>query len=90
MDAVEGAPLEHEDLAAAALLGRGAQHLDGEAQVVGHLGQGQAGTDGGGGDDVVAAGVADAGQGVVLGADGDGERPRAGGGHEGGGQVAHA
>ena len=37
--AVEDAPLEHEDLAAAALLGRCAEHLDGDAEVVGDAGQ---------------------------------------------------
>ena len=39
--AVEGAPLEQEDLAAAALLGRGAEHGDREPEVVGDAGQGQ-------------------------------------------------
>ena len=32
VDAVEGAPLEHQDLAAAALLGRRAEHLHGDAE----------------------------------------------------------
>ena len=36
VDAVEGAALEHEHLAAAALLGRGAEHAHGEPEVVGH------------------------------------------------------
>ena len=68
--------LEHGDLAAAALLGRVPEHPHGEAQLVGHLGQSEAGPDGRGGDDVVAAGMADAGEGVVLGADGHDQRAR--------------
>ena len=84
---VEGAPFEHEDLAAAALLGRRAEHLHGDAEVVGQGGQSQAGADRRRGDDVVPAGVTDAGEGVVLGADGDGQRPAAGGGDEGRRQV---
>ena len=76
VDAVEGAPLEQQDLAAAALLGRGADDPHGHAEVVGHGGQGQARADGGRGDHVVAAGVADPGQRVVLGADGDLQRGR--------------
>ena len=43
-----------------------------------------------GGDDVVAAGVTDPGQGVVLGAEGDGQRPVPGRGLESGRQVADA
>ena len=50
-------------------------------------GQAQAGADRRGGDDVVAAGMADAGQGVVLGADRHHQRPGPGLGAEGGGQV---
>ena len=75
MDAGEGAAFEHEHLAPAALLGRRAEHADRQAELVGHRGQRQAGPDGGGGDDVVPAGVPDVGQGVVLGADGDDELP---------------
>ncbi len=56
---VEGAAIEHEDLPAAAFLGGGAEHGDGEPELVGQAGQ--AGADGGGGDDVVAAGVAEPG-----------------------------
>ena len=73
VDAGEGAAFEHEDLAAAALLGGGAEHADGEPELVGHGGQGQPGPDRGGGDDVVTAGVADVGQGVVFGAHGHDE-----------------
>ena len=40
-------------------------------ELVGQRGGGQAGAEAGGGDDVVAAGVADAGQGVVLAQHGD-------------------
>ena len=69
VDAVEGAALEHQDLAAAALLGRRAEHLHGQPEVVGERGEREAGAGGRGGDDVVAARVADPGQGVVLGAD---------------------
>ena len=75
-DAVEHALVEHDDLAAAAFLGRGAEDLDGDAEVVGQRRERQAGADRGGGDDVVATRMADAGQRVVLGADADGERAR--------------
>ena len=86
----EGAALEHEDLAAAALLGRRAEHADGEPEVVGHLGQRQAGPDGGRGDDVVAAGVAHVGERVVLGADRHDELARPGPRLERGRQVVDA
>ena len=76
--AVERAALEQEDLAPAALLGRRAEHRDRQPDVVGHRGQGHARADGGGGDEVVAAGVAHAGQRVVLGADHDGQGARTG------------
>ena len=88
VDAIEGAPLEHEDLAAASFLGRGSQHPHRDPQVVGHPGQRRARPDGGGGDHVVTAGVADPRQGVVLGADPDGQRAPARGGDEGGGEIA--
>ena len=61
-----------QDLAAAALLGRRADDLDGQAEVVGDGASARPAPTAVGGDDVVAAGVADAGQGVVLGADRDG------------------
>ncbi len=66
-----------KDLAAAALLGRCAEHGDREPEVVGEPGQSEPGADRGGGDDVVPAGVADPGQRVVLRADRDVQRPRA-------------
>ena len=58
--------------------------------VVGDRGQGQAGADGGGGDDVVPAGVTDVGQRVVLGAHRHHELPVAGAGLESRRQVVHA
>jgi hypothetical protein len=86
----EGAPVQEQDLSAAALLGGGAHHRDGQTDVVGHGGQGQGGPHRGGRDHVVAAGVADLGQGVVLGAHGDMQWTRPGPGGEGGGQLADA
>ena len=71
VDAVERALLGHEDLAAAALLGRRAEDDDPAAELVGERGGGQPGAEPGGADDVVPAGVADAGQGVVLAQHGD-------------------
>ena len=59
---------------APALLGRGAQHPHGDAQLVGQSGQPQPGTDRRGGDDVVAAGVTDTGECVIFGAHGDHQR----------------
>src|SRR5262245_6053021 len=86
----EGATLEEQDLAAAALLGRGADDAHGQADVVGDPGRRQAGSHGERRDHVVAAGVPDVGQGVVLGADRDVQRARAGAGDEGGRDVADA
>ena len=83
----EGAALEHEDLAAAALLGRGAEHPDAESDVVGDRGQGQPRADGRGRDDVVPAGVAHVGQSVVLGADRHHELARPDVGLEGRGEF---
>ncbi len=57
VDVVEGAPLEHEDLPAATLLGRGAEDPHLQADLVGHRGEGQTGPDGARRDDVVPAGV---------------------------------
>ena len=65
----EGPGVDEVHLAADLLLGRGAQHRHPEAQFVGQGGQGQARPDGGGRDQVVAAGVAHAGQGIQFGAD---------------------
>jgi len=66
---LEGARPYQIDLAGALLFGGGAQHGDPDSQFIRHGGQGHPGSGGSGGDDVVAAGVADAGQGVVFGAD---------------------
>ena len=74
---VEAAPLEHQDLPAAALLGRRAEDTDRDGEVVRELGQGKAGADGARRDDVVPARMADLGKGVVLRTDRDRERPGA-------------
>ena len=66
VDVVERAVAQHEDLPAAALFGRGAQDPQATAELLCERRGGQAGTEPGGGDDVVATGVADARQGVVL------------------------
>ena len=85
---VETPPLHHEDLPATALLGGRPEDLDRDAEIVGDGRQRPAGPDGSRGDHVVAAGMPDAGKGVVLRADRQHERPRARGGGEGRGQVA--
>ncbi len=64
---LEGAAVEHDDLAAAALLGRGAQDCDSAGRVGPLLGDGDRGGAGGGADQVVAAAVAEPGERVVLG-----------------------
>ena len=79
---------EQQDLAPAALLGRGPEHGHPEPGVVGDPGQGQAGPGGHGRDHVVPAGVADGRQGVVLGAHHHVQRPRPGPGRERRRQVA--
>src|SRR5439155_1889211 len=71
----EDAALEELDLAAAALLGGGADDAHREADVIGDARGGDARADGDGGDQVVPAGVADAGEAVVLGAQGQVELP---------------
>ena len=71
VDTVEGTRLTHVDLAAAAFLCGGAEDHDSSADVVGEGGGRQPGTEAGRGDDVVAAAVADAGEGVVLTENGD-------------------
>src|SRR5207249_2392357 len=76
--------------AAASLLRRRADHTDRKPDVVGHPRRREPGADGGRRDDVVAAGMADAGQAVVLGAEGNVERTRAGAGDERGRQPADA
>ena len=62
----ESAPADHDLLAAAPLLGRGPHQRQGAPYGGRHRGCGQPGPQPGRGDDVVAAGVADVGQGVVL------------------------
>ena len=58
--------------------------------VVRHPRQREARPDGARGDDVVPAGVADLGEGVVLGADGDDEAPEPRSRDEGRRELAHA
>jgi hypothetical protein len=87
---LERAAVQEEDLAAAVLLGRRAHHRHRQTDVVGDARETQARPDGRGGDDVVAAGVADVGQAVVLGADRDVERAAAGARAERGREPAHA
>jgi hypothetical protein len=48
-----------------------AHDIDGKADLVSHLGRAQRDAHSGGGDDIVAAGVADAGQAIVFGTNGD-------------------
>src|SRR5699024_943174 len=76
VEAVEGAAASHDLLAGVPFLGRRAQQHDGAGHGV-RVGliegvQGEEGADSCGGDDVVSAGVADLGQGVVFGQNGDG------------------
>src|SRR5215207_6274956 len=68
------------DLAAVVhdLFGRRADHADGQAEIISHTGRRDPGPRAHRRDDVVTAGVTDAGQGVILGADGDVERAVAG------------
>ncbi len=72
---IEHALVQHGDLAAPALFGRGPEHPDGQVQVVGQGGQTQPRADRRGGDDVVTAGMPHTGQRVVLGADRHDHRP---------------
>ncbi len=88
--AVERAPVQQQRLPGAALLGRCADHPDGESEPVGVGGEAERGAEAGGGDEVVAAGVAEAGQGVVLADDRDGDRSAAGARAERGGQAGGA
>jgi hypothetical protein len=62
----EGAVAGHHFLAAMGLFGGGAEVAHGAGQTSAELGQGQRRAVADGGDDVVAAGMADAGQGVVF------------------------
>ena len=63
--------VEQQHFSAAELLGGCSKQRNRQAQLVGDLGQRQGGAHCRGGDDVVAAGMADFGQRVVLGADAD-------------------
>jgi hypothetical protein len=67
IDAVERAGARHQLLAAAVLLRRRAEQPDARRKRGTELGQGERGAERGGRDQVVAAGVADAGQRIVLG-----------------------
>ncbi len=87
-DVVERARLQQQSLAAARLLGGGADQHDREVQFVGDVGQRERGADRGRGDDVVPAGVPDPWQGVVFGADADDQRPAAEVGAERGVQTS--
>ncbi len=66
VDAVEGPGCGEVDLAATALLGRRAEDGEASAQLLGDRGRGEPGAEAGRADDVVAAGVPDLGQRVVL------------------------
>ena len=65
----EGAGVNQLDLAPASLLGRGTEHRYPNSQLLGQGGHRHPCSGRRRGDDVVAAGVADLGQGVVLAAD---------------------
>ena len=84
---VEAPRLQHRDLPAPALFGRGADHADADAQIGGHAGQRLGGAHGGRRDDIVTAGMAEARKGVVLGDEADDGGPFAVFGDERGGQA---
>ena len=84
---VEAPRLQHGDLPAAALFGRGAEHPDADAQVGGDTGEGLGRAHGGRRDDVVTAGVAEPGEGVVLRHEADRDGPFAVSGDERSGQA---
>ncbi len=81
---VEDAGIEHGDLAAAALFGRRADDPHRESEILGAAQERDAGPHRRGGDQIVAAGVTDFGQRVVLSADAEDHRARARLGDEGG------
>jgi hypothetical protein len=85
--AVEAARLQHRDLPAPAFFGGSAEDADADPQVAGDSGEGLGGSHGGRRDDVVTAGMAEAGEGVVLRDEADGDRPFAVFGDERGGQA---
>ena len=79
---IEHAGVDQQLLPAAVLLGRGADHLQGQVQVTegavsisGSITQRERGAHGGGGDEVMPAAMPDAGQCVVLDAERHGEGP---------------
>ena len=74
VESCERATVEQLDLAAAALLGRGAVHLDRDAELVGQRHQRRADPDRDRRDEVVPARMSETGEGVVLGADADPRR----------------
>ena len=81
---VEQTRVEQVELAATAFFGWAPENGDADAEIVGQSGEGQPGPDRRRCDDVVPAGMADSGQGVVLRADTEVQRTRTGRGREGG------
>ena len=77
-DALEAAPLEYQDLAAAAFLRGGSEDADRDAELVRDLGQSKTRADRARGDDVMAARMADPGQCIVFRTDPDVQRSGAG------------
>jgi hypothetical protein len=92
MDAPKGAALEQQNLAARVsdLLGGRADHADGQPDVIRDPCCGDGCPDRRGGNDVMAAGVANAGQTVVFRADTDMQRPGSRARPEGGRKVTDA
>ena len=77
VEPVEDAVLQHDDLAASPLFGRGPQYPNGDPGLVGDTSQTDTGADAGGGDDVVPAGVADPRERIEFGTDPDHQRSTA-------------
>ena len=90
VDAVEGARVDEPQLAATGLLGGRAQDGDAQAELLGHGSEREARADAGRRDDVVAAGMPDLGQRVVLDADGDVQGTGAGPADDRGGHAGDA
>ncbi len=84
---VEGPRLQQQRLARPAFLGRCADHPYGEPELLGVRGEPECCAEAGGGDQVVPAGVPEAGQRVVLADECDGDRPAAERRAERGGQA---
>jgi hypothetical protein len=82
MRVVEDAGLDELYLSAAALLSGGADDFDRDAEVVSDGREADRSAEAGGADQVVTAGMSDAGQGVVLGTEGKNKRTAASGGLE--------